>query len=313
MLTAQEQLSINLKKEANKQGFDPVGIARIPGSHRIQLRNAALQRWLEAGNQADMKWMETSTRQDIKQLLDGVQSILAVGLNYYVNIKRPNESLNIARYGWGRDYHRIIKQRLKKVGQWLEKQRPKCQWRICVDSAPLLDKAWAEEAGLGWIGKNSNIINQKKGSWMMIGHLLCTEPLTADTPSKPLCGRCQECLQACPTKAITEPFVIDSNLCIAYHTIENKNETIPKNITSLMGKWIAGCDICQEVCPWNHQTIPSSKDEEIMPKEWILKLTKEQVLSWNDKTWDEMLRGSTLRRIKPWMWRRNATSIQETQ
>ncbi|WP_320668371.1 tRNA epoxyqueuosine(34) reductase QueG [Prochlorococcus sp. MIT 1307] len=304
------ELSKALKKEAKSQGFTLVGIATIPGSDRIALRTAALQRWLNAGHQGEMKWMAAPRRQKIETLLEDAKSLLSVGLNYYVKENKEAQALSIARYGWGKDYHKVIKQRLKRIGRWLEKERPNTAWKICVDSAPLLEKAWAEEAGLGWIGKNSNLINQHHGSWMVLGHLLSTEPLLPDTPTKPLCGKCQICIDACPTKAISEPFVINSNLCLAYHTIENRSAALPKTITASLGNWIAGCDICQEVCPWNQKELQSSKDPAMQPKDWMLKLTKEQALSWSDNKWNEKLNGSALKRIKPWMWRRNAEAIQ---
>ena len=146
-------LSHALKQRARDEGFDPVGIARLPGSPRLQLRTEALQRWLDHGYQADMAWMAAPRRRDASQLLEGVQSLLAVGLNYYVSAQSAPGSLKVARYGWGRDYHRVVEQRLRRVGRWLSEQKPSCEWRVCVDASPLLDKVWAEEAGLGWIGK----------------------------------------------------------------------------------------------------------------------------------------------------------------
>ncbi len=309
-LTTQDELSQELKQQALHQGFNPVGIASIPGSKRLRLRTKALQRWLQAGHQADMDWMKAPRRKDIQQLLEGANSVLAVGLNYYVDAKTTPGCLSIARYGWGKDYHKIVEKRLKKIGSWLKKQRPESHWKICVDSSPLLEKAWAEEAGIGWIGKHSNLIHQKQGSWMVIGHLLSTEPLTADKPAETLCGTCEECLNACPTKAIKEPFVVDSRQCIAYHTIENRNPELPKEIQKAIGTWVAGCDICQDVCPWNQKPLQSTKDPELLPGEWITTLTKEQALEWDDEEWQLKLKNSALKRIKPWMWRRNASFIE---
>ena len=309
----QTGLSLALKQRAHQEGFDPVGIARLPGSERLQLRTAALQRWLERGFGADMTWMATERRRNPALLLEGTTSLLAVGLNYHVADQQKPGSLKIARYGWGRDYHRVIDQRLRRIGRWLSEQRPDCRWRACVDSAPLLDKAWAEEAGLGWIGKHSNVINSQRGSWMLIGHLLTTEPLVADAPARSLCGRCSACIDACPTTAIREPFVVDSNRCLAYHTIENRESQLPEAIRTALGPWIAGCDICQDVCPWNHRNLPVSEEPELQPKAWMLDLKREDLLQWDDATWDERLRGSALRRIKPWMWRRNATAAEPDQ
>jgi epoxyqueuosine reductase len=300
-----EALARNLKHQANALGFDPVGIAAVPGSTRLQLRTAALERWLAAGHQADMGWMADPRRRAVEALLPGVRSLVAVGLNYYVDAERQPGSLAVARYGWGRDYHRVIDGRLRQLGRWLESQVPTAGWRACVDSAPLMDKAWAEEAGLGWIGKHGNLINPKRGSWLLLGHLLTTLELPADAPSQTLCGRCTACITACPTEAIREPFVVDSRRCIAFHTIENRDSQLPEEIQGSLGPWVAGCDICQDVCPWNQQPLTSSSDPDVQPRPWLLNLQAASALQWDDATWDGNLRASALRRIKPWMWRRN--------
>ncbi len=286
MSDAIHKLSLELKEQAKLQGFNPIGIARVPGSNRLHLRTAALQRWLESGHHADMKWMESTTRQKIDNLLEGVNSVLVVGLNYLTEAEIKNKGqVLIGRYGWGKDYHKIIEKRLKRIGEWLESRRASCKWKVCVDTNPLLEKAWAEEAGLGWIGKHSNLINSKNGSWMVLGHLLCTEKLTPDEPASPLCGKCQKCIDACPTKAISEPFVVNSRNCIAYHTIENRNSELPLHIKQSMGPWIAGCDICQEVCPWNNKHIEKNNDPDLKAKEWIINLTLEDALEWDDEKW----------------------------
>ena len=240
-----------LKAEAQRLGFAPVGIASVPGSPRLRLRTAALERWLAAGHQADMAWMADPRRRAVEQLLPGVRSLVAVGLNHHVAAERAPGSLKVARYGWGRDYHRVIDGRLRALGRWLESQVPGVRWRACVDSAPLLDKAWAEEAGLGWIGKHGNLIAGRGGSWLLLGHLLTDLELPADAPATPACGACTACLEACPTGAIVEPFVVDARRCIAFHTIENRAEVLPAAIAGALQGWVAGCDICQEVCPWN--------------------------------------------------------------
>ncbi len=306
-----KKLTKKLKTKAFEEGFDVVGIANVPGSSRIKLRSEALERWLEAGHQAKMEWMNAKRRKNIETLLDGVQSVLAVGLNYFVDIEKRPRDLLIARYAWGRDYHKLIEKKLKSVGKFLEKEKPNSKWKICVDSSALLDKAWAEEAGIGWIGKNSNLINSKIGSWMVLGHLLSTENLIADEPAKSVCGGCQKCIEACPTQAIEEPFVVNSNNCLAYHTIENREKEIPKKVSKQMGNWVAGCDICQDVCPWNHKKIPSTTESELQPSEWILNLNKKEALSWSDQEWKQKLSGSALKRIKPWMWRRNINLTSE--
>ena len=302
---AQRQLAGALKQQARGLGFDPVGIAGVPAGERLGLRTGALERWLAAGHQAEMAWMADPRRRQVESLLPGVRSLLAVGLNYYVAATPSAGSLKVARYGWGRDYHRLIEGRLRQLGRWLEQQVPAVRWRACVDSAPLMDKAWAEEAGLGWIGKHGNLIHRQRGSWLLLGHLLTTLPLPADRPAEPLCGRCNRCIPACPTGAISEPFVVDSRRCIAFHTIENRAAQLPETIAAQLQGWVAGCDICQEVCPWNQQPLQSSTDPDLQPRPWLLDLQADAALGWSDTDWDERLRASALRRLKPWMWRRN--------
>jgi len=279
-------LAGELRQEAALLGFAPVGIAAVPGGPGIRLRTAALQRWLAAGHQAGMAWMADPRRAAVERLLPGVRSLLAVGLDHHVAAVPSPGSLRVARYGWGRDYHRLIEARLRRLGRWLEQRVPGTAWRACVDSAPLLDRAWAEEAGLGWIGKNGNLIHRDHGSWLLLGHLLTSLPLPPDQSAEPLCGRCSRCLEACPTAAIVEPFVVDARRCIAYG-------------------WVAGCDICQEVCPWNGPELESSSDPDLQPRPWLLALQGPEALEWSDQEWDERLRASALRRIRPWMWRRN--------
>ena len=299
------ELADTLKQQARQLGFAAVGIAHAAGSERLRLRTAALERWLAAGHQADMAWMADPRRQAVEALLPGVRSVVAVGLPYWVEAERAAGSLKVARYGWGRDYHRVIDGRLRALGRWLEVQLPGVGWRACVDSSPLLDKAWAEEAGLGWIGKHSNLISREHGSWLLIGHLLTTAVLPADPPAVPACGACSACLEACPTAAISEPFVVDARRCIAFHTIENRDAELPEAIAGALEGWVAGCDICQDVCPWNHKPLPGSSDPDLQPRPWWLNLRGEEALGWSDAEWDEKLRASSLRRIKPAMWRRN--------
>ena len=276
------ELADTLKQQARQLGFAAVGIASAAGSERLHLRTAALERWLTAGHQADMAWMADPRRRAVEALLPGVRSVVAVGLPYWVDAERAAGSLKVARYGWGRDYHRVIDGRLRALGRWLEVQLPGVGWRACVDSSPLLDKAWAEEAGLGWIGKHSNLISREHGSWLLIGHLLTTAVLPADPPAVPACGACSACLEACPTAAISEPFVVDARRCIAFHTIENRDAELPEAIAGALEGWVAGCDICQDVCPWNHKPLPGSSDPDLQPRPWWLNLRGEEALGWSD-------------------------------
>ena len=307
IIKKKEELSYRLKKKAIFEGFAISKIASIPGSSRLRLRTKSLERWLENNYHSEMKWMEAERRKNIESLLKGAKSVLTVGFNYLSEEQKQKTKFKIGKFGQGEDYHKVIFNKLKKIGKWINNEIPDCKWKICVDTSPLLEKAWAEEAGLGWIGKNGNLINKEYGSWLTLGFIILTKDLTPDESSQPLCGICEKCIDKCPTNAITEPFVINSYLCIAYHTIENRNETFPEHIEKNLNGWIAGCDICQDVCPWNEK-VPFNKNSEAAPREWIKTLNVES-LSWDEGKWKKNLKGTTLKRIKPWMWRRNIKAM----
>ena len=296
-------ISKKLKEKAIIEGFTISGIASIPGSSRIKLRTHALERWLSNNHHGQMKWMEAERRKNINSLLKGAKSVLSVGFNYMSSQNNKNKHLKVGKFGQGEDYHKVIHKKLKNIGKWINSEIPDCKWKICVDTSPLLEKAWAEEAGLGWIGKNSNLISRKHGSWLTLGFMILTKDLVPDKPHQSLCGKCEKCIEYCPTEAIVEPFVIKSDLCIAYHTIESREKTIPKKIKENLNGWIAGCDICQDVCPWN-KSVEFNNTSDTYPKEWIKNLNFDS-LSWDDEIWKKNLKGSTLKRIKPWMWKRN--------
>ena len=302
-----EELSNELKIRAISEGFAVSAIASIPGSSRLKLRTEALERWLSKNYHSEMKWMEAERRKNIESILNGAKSVLTVGFNYLSEEQKERTNFKIGKFGQGKDYHKVIFKKLKNIGKWIDNEIPDCKWRICIDSSPLLEKAWAEEAGLGWIGKNSNLINKEYGSWLTLGFLILTKDFNPDESSISLCGKCEKCIDQCPTNAITEPFVINSELCIAYHTIENRNETFPKHIEENLNGWIAGCDICQDICPWN-QKVAFNKSIEATPRTWIKNLDVES-LNWDKEKWERNLQGSTLNRIKPWMWKRNIRAM----
>jgi len=309
MKTSQTKLELSkkLKERAIYEGFAICGIASIPGSSRIKLRTNALERWLSHNYHSEMSWMEAKRRKNIESLLEGAKSVLSVGLNYKSNQNQNNKKYKVGKFGQAEDYHKVIYKKLKNISKWIKEEIPDCKWKICVDSSPLLEKAWAEESGLGWIGKHSNLINKNYGSWFTLGFIILTKDLMPDKPYQSLCGKCDKCIEQCPTKAIVEPFVIQSDLCISYHTIESRSKTIPETIEKNLNGWIAGCDICQDVCPWN-KAVPCNNTFETTPKKWINNLDINS-LSWDDKKWKENLRGSTLKRIKPWMWKRNIKAM----
>jgi epoxyqueuosine reductase len=305
--------SPQIKQKALELGFHKVGVARVeaaavdsastenPGSE-------ALQRWLMQGYQADMAWMENPKRQDVRSLLPTIQSIICVAINYYTPQQRPvgDQYAKISRYGWGRDYHRVLHKKLKALTLWLHSQQEDIEARYYADTGPIQDKVWAERAGIGWIAKNSNVITREYGSWVFLGEILTNLELTPDRPHLPYCGTCTRCIQACPTQAITQPFVVDANRCIAYHTIENRSEHIPEDIAVNLQGWVAGCDICQDVCPWNQRFAQATDTAEFQPYPWNINPEMEAIAQLTDQEWEQRFPASALRRIKPEMWRRNA-------
>lgn len=297
-----------LKRVALKVGFDQAGIASLQmpyqGGH-------FLRQWVEAGMHADMDYMfrHLDLRMDPQRLLPGAQSALVVTLNYaQPNPVQPGQA-KIARYALGRDYHRIFRKKLKRV---IAELGLKDGYRICVDSAPVLERELAHQAGLGWFGKNTCLIDSKRGSWFLIGVLLLTENLSADAISVGGCGTCMRCINACPTEAIVplgDRWAVDSRLCLSYHTIENRKD-IPQNIAQNAQGWTFGCDICQEVCPFNErrENQPFRAKEhhhaEFRPKRPNPELV--EISTWGEKEWDEFSLGRAVRRAKLTGFQRNA-------
>lgn len=308
--------STQVKQKALELGFHQVGIASIDGIDDIAVQR--LQAWLAQGYQAEMAWMENPKRQDIRLVMPEVRSLICVALNYYTPQQRPqgDEYGKISRYGWGRDYHKVMQKKLKALTNWLS-QAEGIQAVYYVDTGPVQDKFWAQQAGIGWVAKNGNVITRKYGSWVFLGEVLTNLNLTPDRPHTEHCGSCTRCLDACPTAAITQPFVVDANRCIAYHTIENRAEQLPAAIAPHLQGWVAGCDICQDVCPWNQRfaQVTDIADFQPYPENVAPKLTELAEIS--DEKWNRQFSASALRRIKPEMLRRNARanlkSVQEAE
>jgi epoxyqueuosine reductase len=196
--------------------------------------------------------------------------------------------------------------KLKAFSQWLEAQEEGIQSRYYADTGPIQDKFWAQQAGIGWIAKNGNVITREYGSWVFLGEILTNLALAPDTPHSQHCGTCRRCLDACPTGAITQPFVVDANRCIAYHTIENRAEQLPESIKPHLSGWVAGCDICQDVCPWNQRFATETDVNEFQPYPENVAPTLQELAQMSEQEWDRRFRASALRRIKLAMWRRNA-------
>ncbi len=211
-----------------------------------------LTEWLKKGNHGKMHYMENhfDKRLDPRKLVPGARSVVSLLYNYYTEDIQPDEAPKISRYAYGKDYHFVIKDKLKQFFTELQESIGDIEGRVFVDSAPVMDKAWAKRSGLGWVGKNTNLIHPKEGSFFFIAELIIDLPLEPDGPIKDYCGTCTRCIDACPTDAL-ESYEIDAKKCISYMTIELKDEILPKEAEGQMENWMFGCDICQEVCPWN--------------------------------------------------------------
>lgn len=304
-----------IRQKALAVGFHKVGISAVPtreapppSAEPSSLSVQRLQQWLDQGHHADMAWMKDPRRQDIYQVMPDVRSVISVALNYYTPHEQSQDpdKAKISRYGWGRDYHKVLGRRLKTLATWLEAQDEGVKARYYVDTGPIQEKAWAQQAGLGWIGKHGNLITREYGSWVFLGEILTNLELQPDRPHTDHCGTCTRCIEACPTQAITEPFVVDANRCIAYHTIENRSETIPESIAPHLQNWVAGCDICQAVCPWNERFAQETDVPDFQPYPQNLAPSLTELAQLSEHEWDHRFRASALRRIRPDMMRRNA-------
>ncbi|OCQ95022.1 tRNA epoxyqueuosine(34) reductase QueG [Oscillatoriales cyanobacterium USR001] len=298
--------SFQVKQKALELGFHKVGIAQAKDITHQEVQN--LRYWLDAGYQADMAWMANPKRQNIHLVMPEVNSLISVALNYYTPHQRPEGSnyAKISRYGWGRDYHKVMHKKLKLLTTWLQLQDEGIKARYYADTGPIQDKVLAQSAGIGWIAKNGNVISREFGSWIFLGEILTNLALESDRPHTEHCGTCTRCIDACPTQAITQPFVVDANRCIAYHTIENRAEKLPEEIASNLQGWVAGCDICQDVCPWNQRFAKETDIPDFQPYPENIAPTLNELAEISDDEWNRRFTASALRRIKPEMLRRNA-------
>ncbi len=299
--------SSQIKQKAAELGFHQVGIAAID-EEQMAIASQRLQAWLALGYHADLAWMENPKRQHIRLVMPDIQSVIAVAINYYTPQPRPEGAAygKISRYGWGRDYHKVLDKKLKQLAHWLEAQGEGIKARYYADTGPISDKFWAQQAGIGWIAKNGNLITRKYGSWVFLGAVLTNLELSPDRPHTEHCGTCTRCLDACPTGAIPQPFVVDANRCIAYHSIENRAPELPEAIAVNLQGWVAGCDICQDVCPWNQRFAQETDLGEFQPYPGNIAPKLTDLAEISESEWQQRFPASALRRIKPKMLRRNA-------
>lgn len=257
---------------ANQIGFDLVGFSKV-----ITLEDEyfLLESWLKNNFQAGMFYMAQNNekRRDVKKIFPEAKSVISLGVNYYKNYNFEIKDSNcgkVSRYAWGKDYHKVIAKMLKKFESTLKSIDNNFKSKSYVDTGPVMDKVWAVRSGLGWMGKHTNIINREIGSWFFIANVFCNIEFEYSKPIVDHCGSCNACIDACPTEAIVVPYVVDSNKCISYQTIENKGD-IPVQLKNKFDNWAFGCDICQDVCPWNHKFSKESKIEEFEPQNLYLK------------------------------------------
>ncbi len=311
-----------IKDEARLLGFDVVGIAAVPAlsdSHTSPARLLArLQDWLARTYQGTMAWMarQPERRADPRQVLPGCRSIIVVGMNY-LTAHRADERPGfgrIARYAWGRDYHDVLGEKLILLETSIAKLAPGAVTKSYVDTGPIMEKAWAQQAGLGWIGKHSNLVSAQFGSWLLLGEILTTLELAPDEPVTDLCGSCSLCIRACPTHAIPEPYVVDARRCISYLTIEFRGDraAIPDELASRMGNHIFGCDDCLDVCPFNLRA-DCTQEPGFQPSALTLAPNLEHMGRLDEFSFNTLFQRSPIKRPKFTGFQRNLTIARNNQ
>jgi epoxyqueuosine reductase len=286
-----------IKQKATELGFFFCGISN---ADFLAEEAKQLDNWLKLGYHGKMNYMENhyDKRLDPRLLVDDAKSVVSLLLNYYTEDEQTDpKAPKISKYAYGKDYHFIIKDKLKEFYQFIQDEIGEVGGRVFVDSAPVMDKAWAKKSGLGWMGKNANIINPKHGSFFFIAEMILDLELEPDGPIKDYCGTCTQCIDECPTDAIVEPYVIDGSKCISYLTIELKDEIMPKEFKGKMDNWMFGCDICQSVCPWNRFAKPHSEPW-FNPHEDLLKMSKHDWDDLTEEVFQELFRKSAVKRTK---------------
>lgn len=303
-------LSEKIKQKALELGFVKVGFAR---AEALDDDRGRLLEWLGRGYHGEMAWMnrEPEKRTDPRLIFPEAKTVVSVAMNYYTPEQHAGDG-KISRYAWGDDYHDIVKERLRELLSWIECEEPRASGKVCVDTAPVMEKAWAAKAGIGWMGKHSNLITKELGSWVFLGEILLNVELDYDEPIANHCGNCTACIDACPTDAIVEPFVVDSNRCISYATIELRSDELPSDVAPHLSGWIYGCDICQDVCPWNRFEQPSPEPR-FAPRLGETSLGLEQVDSFTPETYAVRFRKSAMKRTKLAGLKRNAKALRELQ
>lgn len=294
---------------SRKIGFDLVGFAKAESLGEEFLK---LNIWLEKNYHAEMKYMEKNLekRLDVKNIFPNAVSIISLGLNYYKNenFSKKKSSGKISRYAWGKDYHFVMWQKCEDLITQLKNIDNSFEAVYYVDTGPVMDKVWAVRSGLGWQGKHTNVINKEIGSWFFIATIICNNTFSFSNVIADFCGSCTACIDACPTDAIVQPYLIDSNKCISYQTIENKNE-IDETLKGKFDNWIFGCDICQDVCPWNIKFFAESKVAEFEPVN--VEIETGRIFNMTEKEFSERFNLSPIKRTKLKGLKRNAKFVSQ--
>ena len=284
-----------IKTEAKRLGFMSCGISK---AGFLEKEAPRLENWLNEKMQGEMQYMENNfdKRLDPTKLVEGSKSVISLLLNYFPHETQSQDSYKISKYAYGTDYHFVIKDKLKRLLQFIQDEIGEIDGRAFVDSAPVLDKAWAAKSGLGWIGKNSNLLTKQVGSFYFIAELIVDLELEYDSAVTDHCGTCTACIDACPTQAIIEPYRVDGSKCISYFTIELK-EALPTSVKGQFEGWMFGCDVCQDVCPWNKFSKPHNEPL-FNPHPELLEMDKKEWEELTKETFDEIFKKSAVKRTK---------------
>lgn len=297
-----------IKTESKRLGFLSCGISKATF---LEDEAPRLEKWLKNGYHGEMSFMEDyfDKRLDPRLLLTGAKSVVSLLLNYYPSEFQNNDSYKISKYAYGKDYHYVIKKKLKKLIYALKTEIGDFRARAFVDIAPVMDKAWAAKSGLGWMGKSSNLITKQVGSFYFIAELIIDLELEYDNPTTDHCGNCTACIDACPTQAIIQPYVVDGSKCISYYTIELKNN-LPQEVKTKMDDWIFGCDVCQDVCPWNRFSKPHNEPK-FNPNQELLNFTKRDWEEITEDTFEKVFKGTPVKRTQYQGLKRNIDFLKE--
>ncbi|WP_452233017.1 tRNA epoxyqueuosine(34) reductase QueG [Lacinutrix sp. MEBiC02595] len=295
MINNKAKYTKGIKTEAKRLGFLSCGISKAAF---LETEAPRLENWLNQNRHGEMQYMENhfDKRLDPTKLVDDSKSVISLLLNYYPSEIQNSESYKISKYAYGTDYHFVIKDKLKHLLQYIQEEIGEVSGRAFVDSAPVLDKAWAAKSGLGWIGKHSNLLTQQTGSFYFIAELIVDLDLEYDSITTDHCGTCTACIDACPTQAITEPYVVDGSKCISYFTIELKDQ-LPNSMKGSFDDWMFGCDVCQDVCPWNKFSKPHNEPL-FNPKPELLEMTKKDWEEITQETFSKVFQKSAVKRTK---------------